>query len=116
MSNIIFLLGFGQSPYHGKSQDLHEIADDAVVLLESLGKSLDRTIIVGASMAGIVCCEIAIKHQIAGIVSVGPICPGPETKEAFDHRVAVVKKGQSRSMFPIQTFALPNGTQLTRKA
>lgn len=86
--------GFGQSPYHGKPHDLHEIADDCVALLESLGKSLDRTIIVGASMAGIVCCEIAVKHKIAGVVSVGPICPGPETKEAFEHRVEVVKTGE----------------------
>ncbi|KAJ4423224.1 hypothetical protein N0V82_002085 [Gnomoniopsis sp. IMI 355080] len=84
--------GFGQSPYHGKPHDLHEIADDCVALLQNLDKSLDRTIIIGASMAGIVCCEIAVKHKIAGIVSVGPICPGPETKEAFDHRVEVVKK------------------------
>lgn len=45
-------------------------------------------------MAGIVCCEIAVKHQIAGIVSVGPICPGPETKEAFEERVAVMKRGE----------------------
>lgn len=66
-----------------------------MALLKSLGKSLDRTIIVGASMAGIVCCEIAVKHKVAGIVSVGPICPGPETKEAFEHRVAVVKKGKA---------------------
>lgn len=86
--------GFGQSPYHGQPHDLHVIADDCIALLQSLGKSLDRTIIVGASMAGIVCCEIAIKHQVAGVVSVGPICPGPETKEAFEHRVAVIDKGQ----------------------
>lgn len=46
-------------------------------------------------MAGIVCCEIAVMHKVAGIVSVGPICPGPETKEAFEYRVEVVKKGQS---------------------
>lgn len=46
-------------------------------------------------MAGIVCCEIAVKHKVAGIVSVGPICPGPETKEAFEHRVAVVQKGET---------------------
>ncbi|ROW00151.1 hypothetical protein VSDG_03583 [Cytospora chrysosperma] len=85
--------GFGQSPYNGKPHNLHEIADDCVALLEGLGKSLDRTIIIGASMAGIVCCEIAVKHTIAGVVSVGPICPGPDTKEAFEHRVAVVKKG-----------------------
>lgn len=65
-----------------------------MALLQKLGKSLDRTIIVGASMAGIVCCEIAVKHKVAGIVSVGPICPGPETKEAFEHRVEVVKKGK----------------------
>lgn len=65
-----------------------------MALLHSLGKSLDRTIIVGASMAGIVCCEIAVKHKVAGIVSVGPICPGPEVKEAFEHRVAVVEKGK----------------------
>ncbi|KAL2283204.1 hypothetical protein FJTKL_10090 [Diaporthe vaccinii] len=84
--------GFGQSPYHGKPHDLHEITVDCIALLESLGKSLDRTIIVGASMAGIVCCEIAVRHQVAGVVSVGPICPGPETKEAFEHRVAVIKK------------------------
>lgn len=44
-------------------------------------------------MAGIVCCEIAVRHTVAGVVSVGPICPGPETKEAFEHRVAVIKKG-----------------------
>lgn len=87
-------IGFGQSPYHGKPHSLSEIADDSVALLESLGKALDRTIIVGASMAGIVCCEIAVKHQVAGIVSVGPICPGPETKEAFEHRVAVIEQGQ----------------------
>lgn len=65
-----------------------------MAVLEGLGKSLDRTIIVGASMAGIVCCEIAVKHRIAGVVSVGPICPGPETKEAFLHRVEVIEKGQ----------------------
>lgn len=86
--------GFGQSPYHGKPHDLHVIAEDSIALLESLGKSLDRTIIIGASMAGIVCCEIAVKHKVAGVVSVGPICPGPETKEAFLHRVDVVKRGQ----------------------
>lgn len=86
--------GFGQSPYHGKPHDLHVIAEDSIALLESLGKSLDRTIIIGASMAGIVCCEIAVKHKVAGVVSVGPICPGPETKEAFLHRVDVVKNGQ----------------------
>lgn len=45
-------------------------------------------------MAGIVCCEIAVKHKIAGVVSVGPICPGPETKEAFEHRVEVIKTGE----------------------
>lgn len=85
--------GFGQSPYHGQPHDLHVIADDCVALLHSLGKSLDRTIIVGASMAGIVCCEIAVKHPVAGVISVGPICPGPEIKEAFEHRVAVIEKG-----------------------
>lgn len=94
------ILGFGQSPYHGKPHTLSEIADDSIALIESLGKSLDRTIIVGASMAGIVCCEIAVRHQVAGVVSVGPICPGPETKEAFEHRVAVTKKGK---VLPLQT-------------
>lgn len=44
-------------------------------------------------MAGIVCCEIAVRHTVAGVVSVGPICPGPDTKEAFEHRVEVMKKG-----------------------
>lgn len=87
--------GFGQSPYNGKPHDLHEIADDCVALLEGLGKSLSRTIIVGSSMAGIVCCEIAVKHQVAGVVSVGPICPGPETKEAFEERIAIVNKGKT---------------------
>lgn len=61
-------------------------------------------------MAGIVCCEIAVKHKIAGVVSVGPICPGPETKEAFEHRVEVVKKGQFCSLFP--PCRLPPETQL----
>lgn len=86
--------GFGQSPYNGEPHDLKVIADDSVALLESLGKSLDRTIIIGASMAGIVCCEIAVKHKVAGVVSVGPICPGPETKEDFEDRVAVMKRGK----------------------
>lgn len=73
---------------------MHDLADLCVDLLESLGKSLSRTIIVGSSMAGIICCEIAVKHQVAGVVSVGPICPGPDTKEAFEHRIAVVQKGK----------------------
>lgn len=61
-------------------------------------------------MAGIVCCEIAVKHKIAGVVSVGPICPGPETKEAFEHRVEVVKTGEypppilSPYTFPLTHF------------
>lgn len=46
-------------------------------------------------MAGIVCCEIAVRHQVAGVVSVGPICPGPETKEAFEYRVEVIEKGMN---------------------
>jgi hypothetical protein len=46
-------------------------------------------------MAGIVCCEIAVRHQVAGVVSVGPICPGPETKEAFEYRVEVINKGMA---------------------
>lgn len=88
------ILGFGQSPYNGKPHDLHDIAEDCVALLEKFGKPLSRTIIVGASMAGIICYEIAVKHQVAGIVSVGPICPGPETQEAFKQRVEVVKNGR----------------------
>ncbi|KAH8746772.1 alpha/beta hydrolase fold family protein [Diaporthe sp. PMI_573] len=82
--------GFGQSPYHGEPHDLHVIAEDAIAILEGMGKSLDQTIIVGASMAGVICCEIAAKHQVAGVVSIGPVCPGPETKAAFDRRVEVV--------------------------
>ncbi|CAN8104900.1 unnamed protein product [Discula destructiva] len=109
--------GFGQSPYHGRPHDLHEIAEDSVALLKSLDKSLDRTIIVGASMAGIVCCEIAVKHKTAGIVSVGPICPGPETKEAFEHRVAVVKKDGVEGI--VNTIDIPTratGSKASRTA
>lgn len=52
-------------------------------------------------MAGIVCCEIAVRHTVAGVVSVGPICPGPDTKEAFEHRVEVIKKGtRNRTTLP----------------
>lgn len=109
--------GFGQSPYNGKPHNLHEIADDCVALLEGLGKSLDRTIIIGASMAGIVCCEIAVKHTIAGVVSVGPICPGPDTKEAFEHRVAVVKKDGLEGI--VNTVDIPTratGSKATKTA
>ncbi|KAF3763895.1 putative alpha/beta hydrolase [Cryphonectria parasitica EP155] len=109
--------GFGQSPYHGKPHTLEEIADDCITLLESLGKSLDRTIIIGSSMAGIVCCEIAVKHQVAGVVSVGPICPGPETKEAFEHRVAVIEQdGLEGIVNSVDIPTRATGSKATRTA
>lgn len=116
-SKIIKNTGFGQSPYHGKPHSLREIADDSIALLESLGKSLDRTIIVGASMAGIVCCEIAVRHQVAGVVSVGPICPGPETKEAFEHRVAVTRRdGLEGIVDSVDIPTRATGSKATRTA
>lgn len=82
---------------------MRSIAEDASELLLELGISIDRTVIVGHSMGGIVACEMAAVEAPAGLVILGPVCPSLDTHDAFSRRIDVVK--QSTPSFALIDFA-----------
>ena len=82
---------------------MRSIAEDASELLLELGISIDRTVIVGHSMGGIVACEMAAVEAPAGMVILGPVCPSRDTHDAFTRRIEVVKKGVPPNSFTFRT-------------
>ena len=69
-----------------------------IAVLDALGAisrhAIDRPVLVGHSMAGILVAELAATHpgRFGGIVMLGPVLPQESLKERFEARITVVER------------------------
>jgi pimeloyl-ACP methyl ester carboxylesterase len=77
----------------GPDQGIETITKDVIGLLDTL-KIQEKVILVGHSMGGIVANQIAAQYpdRVKGVVLLGPVHPGPNTKAPFEERIKIVKQ------------------------
>lgn len=85
--------GQGQSPYTQVEQSISALAEDAIGVMDAL--KVEKAIIVGHSMGGIVAPYLAAKYKdrVVAAVLIGPTLPAPELKKTFEKRIEAVQKG-----------------------
>ncbi|KAJ0420046.1 alpha/beta-hydrolase [Aspergillus carlsbadensis] len=78
--------GSARSPYTGQDVLIASIAADVVGILDAL--SIDKAIVVGHSMGGLVVTLLGAeyKNRVAGIVAIGPTHPGGKLAEVMTKR------------------------------
>lgn len=92
--------GAGRSKYHSETYpdtSIEQIADDVLGIMEYL--RVDKAVVVGYSMGGMVPTTIAASKKGAGkIISgicIGPVHPSPQVAQVFVQRVETVREGKS---------------------
>ena len=91
--------GAGRSKYNSETHpdtSIEQIADDVLGLMDDL--KVDKAVVVGYSMGGIVPTTIAASEKgsariISGIC-IGPVNPSPQVAEVFQKRVKTVREGK----------------------
>jgi pimeloyl-ACP methyl ester carboxylesterase len=78
--------GSARSPYTEHNVSIASIAADVVGILDAL--SIDKAIVVGHSMGGLVVTLLGAeyKNRVAGIVAIGPTHPGGKLAEVMTKR------------------------------
>lgn len=70
------------------------IVQDVEALLECLGISLTRTVVVGHSLGGLVACALASLNLPLGTVAIGPVYPNSELQQVMLSRAEAVQRGK----------------------
>lgn len=85
------LPGYGSSPARGETMTMRVLADSVVALLDALG--IERTIVVGLSMGGLVAMEIALSRpeRISGLVLAATTAASVTPEEAASRRAAAAE-------------------------
>jgi pimeloyl-ACP methyl ester carboxylesterase len=84
--------------YSGKDNSIQDHANDAKNLLNALGVSPAKVIVVGHSMGGLVAGTLATELNLAGAVLIGAVTPSDAITTGFSQRIKAVE--QSKSHIP----------------
>lgn len=71
------------------------MVQDAKDLLESLSIPLEKTLVIGHSLGGLVACALAATENPRGIVAIGPVYPSQAIQQAMLKRASVVEGGKA---------------------
>jgi pimeloyl-ACP methyl ester carboxylesterase len=90
--------GSARSPTPKGDQSIQSISDDIISLLDEL--KLDKVVLVGHSMGGIVVCNVAAEYadRVEKLILVGPVHPTEKGHKTFADRIKLVKKGIQQSI------------------
>ena len=86
------ITGSGRSPYTQIEQSIASLAADVISILNTLG--VQKAVLVGHSMGGIVAAHCAAEHgdRVVSSVWIGPVYPGPQVVQIVEKRIKVVEK------------------------
>jgi pimeloyl-ACP methyl ester carboxylesterase len=87
--------GAGGSPLSATRPSVDTIATDVVAVLDHFG--IERAMIVGHSMGGMIACRIAEKHprRVDGLVLIGPVHPTEKLASVFNDRIQKIRDTRS---------------------
>lgn len=92
--------GSARSPYTGDPVSIHSIAADVIGAMDAL--KIEKAVVVGHSMGGIVVTELGATkpERIAGIVAIGPTHPNEGMVGVMNKRADTVTEG----MHPVPRY------------
>jgi pimeloyl-ACP methyl ester carboxylesterase len=98
------------------SQDIAKYSADVIAILDGL--NVQKAVVAGHSMGGIVTAHLAIKYpnRIVASIWIGPVYPSPQLAEVFEGRIKTVReKGMEALADTIPTAATSaNASSLSR--
>jgi pimeloyl-ACP methyl ester carboxylesterase len=94
------LPGYGASPLHDDPMPMRAFADAIVELLDALG--IDRAVVVGLSMGGLITMELGLHHpdRVAGVV-LAATTAAPVANGEREQRYARAALAEQRGMLPL---------------
>jgi len=90
--------GAGRSKFDGQKHSIETIAKDVLGVLDTL--KVDKAIIVGYSMGGMIPTQLAAtaSDRVLSGICIGPVNPSPAVAEVFKKRVPAVREGGMEAM------------------
>ena len=102
-------IGSGLSDLAKETQSVEALSQDVIDILKVL--EIDKAVLVGHSMGGIVAAHLAATKNdiIIATILIGPVLPSPEGAKVFEERIKKVDKGEKPIWRPIASLPFIRG-------